>query len=315
MTKAPLLLLALVLASTLRATSLQGQLRVHDPSTVIECSGHYYVYATGKGIPILESDDSRTWKRLGTVFDRIPEAVRALSPKNDGQTVWAPDITHHNGLYYLYYSVSSWGSFVSAVGLLTSPTLDPQSPAYHWTDRGPVVNSVEGEALNAIDPGVLDAPDGRMWLCYGSYHGNIQLVELDPKSGLRISPQSPIAIIASHSEASDIIWHDGSYYLFVNHGSCCKGKASTYNIRVGRARAVTGPYLDEDGHDLARGDGTLFLKGNGAQVGPGHFGRIVIAGKEWFSCHYEADSDNADKSTLDLRPLLWSKDAWPQPGS
>ena len=308
------LLVGFALVATSRATSLKGQLRVHDPSTVAECEGHYYVYATGPGIPILESDDGHTWKRIGAVFERIPETVRALSPKNDGKLAWAPDITKRNGLYYLYYSVSSWGSFVSGVGLATNITLDPTNPAYKWMDRGPVVNSAEGENLNAIDPGVVEGPDGRIWLCYGSYHGNIQLVELDAKTGLRLSAQSPVSIIASHSEASDIIWRDGYYYLFVNHGSCCKGVASTYNIRMGRSKSVTGPYLDEEGHDLAQGDGTLFLKGNGKQIGPGHFGRVFIHGKECFSCHYEADVDNANKSTLDIRPLRWSADGWPQPG-
>jgi arabinan endo-1,5-alpha-L-arabinosidase len=84
---------------------------------------------------------------------------------------------------------------------------------------------------------------------------------------------------------------------------------------MGRSRNPAGPYLDEDGRDLAQGDGTLFLKSNGAQIGPGHFGRLIVNGHEYFSCHYEADRDNEDKSTLDIRPLLWSKDGWPQPGS
>ena len=163
--------------------------------------------------------------------------------------MWAPDIVRIGDQFYLYYAVSSWGSFQSAVGLATNPVLDPKDPAYKWTSRGVVVSSDGNEDLNAIDPGVIHAPDGTLWICYGSYHGSIRVTQLDPKTGLALRPKklgAPIAT-ARESEASDLIFHDGYYYLFVNHGSCCKGKDSEYNIRVGRSRAMTGPYLDKHG--------------------------------------------------------------------
>jgi arabinan endo-1,5-alpha-L-arabinosidase len=145
----------------------------------------------------------------GRVFDRVPDSAKQFCPKHDGQSVWAPDIIKLNGEYYLYYSISSLGQFVSAGGLLTNPTPDINLPNYHWKDRGMVVHSSEGEDLNAIDPGVCLAPNGTLWLCFGSYHGNIELVELDPKTGLRIATDSPTTIIANQSEASDIIFYDG----------------------------------------------------------------------------------------------------------
>ena len=306
--------LSLLVLAAPSARALEGTVRTHDPSTVITCDGHYYVYGTGRGISVLTSSNGFDWERGGRVFDRIPDSVLAYVPKNDGQGVWAPDVIQLSGQYYLYYAVSSWGSFVSAVGLVTSPTLNPKSPDYHWTDRGMVVHSGEGEALNAIDPGVCLAPDGTLWICYGSYHGAIQLVELDPKTGLRRATNSPVYIIATESEASDIIYHDGYYYLFVNHGSCCSGDRSTYNIRVGRSPKITGPYLDRHGDDLVQGGGTLFLAAAGRHIGPGHFGRLIVDGVEKFSCHYEADLDLGGRSVLDLRPLLWTPDGWPLPG-
>ena len=294
--------------------ALEGQLGIHDPSTVILCDGDYYVFGTGRGIPFLTSSNGFDWRRGGNVFDRVPDSVKSFVPKNNGSDIWAPDIIRLNGQYYLYYSISSWGQFVSAVGLLTSPTLNPKDPNYKWTDRGMVVHSVAGENLNAIDPGVCQAPDGTLWISYGSYHGNIELVELDPVTGLRIATNSPVSIIASQSEASDIIFHQGYYYLFVNHGSCCAGANSTYNIRVGRTQKITGPYLDKYGEDLARGAGTLFLAASGKQIGPGHFGFLREDGVEKFSCHYEANLEKGGRSMLDLRPLLWSADGWPLAG-
>jgi arabinan endo-1,5-alpha-L-arabinosidase len=204
--------------------------------------------------------------------------------------------------------------FVSTIGLITNPTLDVNSPAYKWTDCGMVVHSIKGENLNAIDPGVCLAPDGTLWLCYGSYHGNIELVKLNPKTGLRVSTNSPATIIASDSEAADIIHHGNYFYLFVNHGGCCQGSNSTYNIRVGRAKKITGPYLDDYGENLLGGGGRLFLAAQANDIGPGHFGLLLEDGVEKFSCHYEAEVGRQGRSILDIRPLLWTFDGWPLPG-
>jgi arabinan endo-1,5-alpha-L-arabinosidase len=292
---------------------------VHDPSTVVRFKGKYYVFATGRGIPFSSSPDGITWTREGSVFTQIPDAVHASVPKNNGMDVWAPDIVRIRDQFYLYYAVSSWGSFNSAVALATNPVLDPKDPAYKWTDRGVVVSSDGVEDLNAIDPGVILAPDGTLWLCYGSYHGTIDLVQLDPKTGLRILAKSTVTVIANRSEASDIIFHDGFYYLFVNHDSCCKGKDSQYNIRVGRSRVITGPYLDRHEQPLVKGGGSLFLAAHDHRIGPGHFGRLLDYdepgdGSERFSIHYEAEMMRGGRSTLDIRPLLWAGDGWPVAG-
>jgi arabinan endo-1,5-alpha-L-arabinosidase len=292
---------------------------VHDPSTVVRFKGKYYVFATGRGIPFSSSTDGVTWTREGSVFTQIPDAVHAAVPLNKNADVWAPDIIRVGDQFYMYYAVSSWGSFNSAVALVTNPVLDPKDPAYKWTDRGVVASSDGVEDLNAIDPGVILAPDGTLWLCYGSYHGTIDLVQLDPKTGLRISPNSLITIIANRGEASDIIFHDGFYYLFVNHDSCCKGKDSQYNIRVGRSRAITGPYLDRHDQPMTKGAGSLFLAAHDHRIGPGHFGRLLDYdeapdGSERFSIHYEGEMTRGGRSTLDIRPLLWSPDGWPLAG-
>ena len=45
-----------------RALALDGQVQIHDPSTVIQCDGKFYVYGTG-GARGLISDDGWTWRR------------------------------------------------------------------------------------------------------------------------------------------------------------------------------------------------------------------------------------------------------------
>jgi arabinan endo-1,5-alpha-L-arabinosidase len=111
-----------------------------------------------------------------------------------------------------------------------------------------------------------------------------------------------------------MICHDGWYYLLATHGSCCRGTDSGYNIRVGRSRKVTGPFLDNMGIDMIKGGGKLFVGSGGRVVGPGHFGLLDLGdGVQKFSCHYEADLDRGGASVLDIRPLLW-KDGWPVAG-
>ena len=271
---------------------LDGQIVIHDPSTVIFCEGRFYTYGTGG--TSLVSDDGWTWRR------GAPLPRRGL----------APDVIRVGDKYFLYIAANS-GPTKADVNLLTNKTLDPASPDYKWEEGGVVASSDGVEDCNAIDPGVfLDPNTKRLWLTYGSYFGYIRLVELDPKTGKRLNPQAKPSNIAINSEASIMIYHDGWYYLLVTHGSCCRGADSGYNIRAGRSKKVTGPFIDNMGVDMLQGGGKLFAGSQDRVIGPGHFGLFDLGdGVERFSLHYEADLDRGGASVLDIRPLLW-KDGW-----
>jgi arabinan endo-1,5-alpha-L-arabinosidase len=279
------------------AFALDGQIGIHDPSTVIQCDGKYYVYGTGGNG--LVSDDGWAWRR-GTALPR-----RGL----------APDVIHIGDRYYVYVAANIGAQPKAAINMIWSKTLDPDSPDYKWTEGGVVASSDGIEESNAIDPGVFrDPTTGRLWLVYGSYFGYIRLVELDPKTGGRLNWKVPPRNLAINGEASDLIYHDGWYYLLDTHGSCCRGADSGYNIRVGRSKTVTGPYLDNDGKDMLLGGGKLLITSGGRYVGPGHFGLLDLGdGVQKFSMHWEADLDRGGASVLDIRPLLW-KDGWPEAG-
>jgi arabinan endo-1,5-alpha-L-arabinosidase len=313
MTRRLALLAALAIVAPVWA--LDGDVGLHDPSTIVRDGSRFYVYATGGGLPMSISDDGWTWRRAGTVMQSVPEGKPGAEViARGGNNTWAPDLMKVGDKYFLYYSAPGTQP-KSAIGLLVGKTLDPSSPEYGWTDAGPVVWSDGVEDSNAIDPGVFrDPTNGSLWLTYGSYFGYIRLVELDPKTGKRFYPQRTPVNVAINSEASIIIANEGWYYLLVTHGSCCAGAASSYSIRMGRARKVTGPYLDRSGVDMLQGGGSLFLGSSGRVVGPGHFGLLDLGdGVQKFSCHYEADLDRGGISVLDIRPLLWN-DGWPAAG-
>jgi arabinan endo-1,5-alpha-L-arabinosidase len=304
---------ALLLVSP--ALALDGQPGMHDPSTVVMQDGKFYVYATGAGLPISISDDGWTWRRAGTLMQSLPGGRPGPDViARGGNNTWAPDVIRSGDKYFVYYSAPGTQP-KSAIGLLMGNTLDPNSPDYKWEDGGPVVWSDGVEDSNAIDPGVFrDPTNGSLWLTYGSYFGYIRLVELNPRTGQRLYPKRKPVNIAINSEASIMIFRAGWYYLLVTHGSCCAGANSSYNIRMGRAKNVTGPFVDNMGIDMLQGGGKLFLGSSGRYIGPGHFGLLDLGdGVQKFSCHYEADLDRGGISVLDIRPLMW-RDGWPVAG-
>jgi arabinan endo-1,5-alpha-L-arabinosidase len=317
-------LLAIVLTAASAAFALDGQFGIHDPSTVVLCDGKYYTWGTG-GTPLV-SDDGWTW-RAG---ERPPV------------TGAAPDVIHIGDRYYMYIANPRLPAPETApalapggdnaahafVYMIWSKTLDPKSPDYKWNMGGVVATSNGVEDSNAIDPGAfLDPTDGKLWMVDGSYIGYIRLVQLDPKTGLRFvkkttDPKTGKTVtttpgpidLAINCEASDMIYHDGWYYLLATHGSCCAGSSSNYNIRMGRSRKVTGPYLDAEGVDMMLGGGTKLIGSGNRYVGAGHFGLMDLGqGVMKFSMHWEADFDRGGASVLDIRPLLW-KDGWPVAG-
>ena len=285
-----------------------------DPSSIVKCKDEYWVFYTGRGVPSYHSKDLVTWDRGPAVFQTAPAWVASAVPENRGMQYWAPDIIRVGDRYLLYYAVSSFGKITSAIGLATNPTLDPSDPNFHWTDHGIVIQSREGGDFNAIDPAAFRDDNGSLWLAFGSYWSGIKLVSLDPQTGKPTSPDPPLASLAHNNqiEASFLYKHKGFYYLFVNWGSCCRGVKSTYNIRIGRSRKITGPYLDKDGVDMLHGGGTLFLSNRGPLFGPGHASILDDNGTTWFTCDFEGDVRMGGKATLAIMPLKWKSNGWPE---
>lgn len=290
--------------------------KVHDPSSIVRCGKESWYFSTGQGIRSARSNDLLTWTDGPPVFKTLPAWHAELVPGNKGH-LWAPDVISRDGRYWLYYSVSTFGKNVSAIGLASSPTLNPAAKDFAWKDEGVVIQSRSSDAFNAIDPAVVATPDGYLWMTFGSFWSGIQLVELDAKTGLLKKDARPKPIAWNEErqqiEAPAIAINDGYYYLFVNWGLCCRGTNSTYEIRLGRSRKITGPYLDRSGRDLATGGGSLFVKREGDFIGPGHFATIEGFPHSRFSFHYY-DGTAFGQSRLGIRELAWTKDGWPEAG-
>ena len=290
--------------------------RIHDPVIAHE-NNMYYVFSTGKRIPFICSEDMVTWEFCGSVFDRNPSWTREIN--TDLIDIWAPDISYFNNRWHLYYAVSSFGSQNSAIGLATNLTLDPDNPDYEWVDQGEVLRSKPGDPWNAIDANLVIDEDGQTWLTWGSFWSGIWMHKIDQSTGKFAADDTTNYHLADRSQGPDnttaieapfIVQRDGMWYLFVSFDQCCQGVNSTYNVRVGRGNALTGPYLDRDGVPLTEGGGTLILSEYGQWKGPGHNGILVEDNIYWMVYH-ACDANQIGIPKLRIESINWDADGWP----
>ena len=296
----------------------------HDP-VMIRQGKTWYLFITGPGISVYSSKNLKTWKAEPPVFAQIPAWAYDIVPKFNGH-IWAPDISFRDGVYTLYYSISTGGKNTSAIGVATNTTLDPADPAFKWVDHGIVLRSVPQRDLwNAIDANLVEDENGAPWLAFGSFWGGLKLVKLR-EDRLAVAESQQWHTLAKRErsvlvddaepepgalEAPFVFKKNGWYYLFLSWDHCCRGAKSDYRIMVGRSRALTGPYLDKEGRRLDQGGGSEVLRGTSRWPGPGHNSAYTFDGKDYLVFH-AYDANDGGKPKLKVVPLGWDEAGWPK---
>jgi arabinan endo-1,5-alpha-L-arabinosidase len=282
---------------------------------------------------VWSSKDLKNWRKEAPVFSKAPAWAVDTIPGFKGH-IWAPDIIHHNGQWYLYYSVSAFGKNTSAIGVATNKTLDSSSANFKWVDHGRVVQSYPGKTnWNAIDPNIIIDKKGTAYMVFGSFWDGLKMFRLtndllqpaEPidkmptvasrkKKSSDINPPSvdnnPVEAGGNAIEAPFIFRKGRYYYFFASIDYCCKGEKSTYKMIVGRSKKIKGPYVDKDGVELRRGGGSVLLQGNKEWHGVGHNSVYTFDGKDYIIYH---GYDAADKgmSKLNIQELSWDRKGWP----
>lgn len=280
------------------AVNLAGLQNAHDPGAIIKDGNTWFNFTTGTGIWYSQSTDLVTWSGgPGPVFATYPAWISNKIP-NFGGAFWAPEAIHMNGYYYIYYSVSTFGTSSSAIGVARSLSLKTPS----WQDLGIVVESFGGSTeINAIDPALLRDHDGKVYMSYGSFFGGIGVAEINQSTG-KLAGSVTRILGGNHAdiEAPYITRNGGYYYLFVNRGACCNGSNSTYSVQVQRATSVTGPYT---------GTYTILPNVDGRFKGPGHVGVLKQDGCNFVSTHYY-DLNDGGNAKLQFHKMTYSG-GWP----
>lgn len=298
--------------------------RVHDPS-MIKQGKTYYVFSTGSpngqikagNIQIRRSTDLANWRFHSTVFKEIPAWITDTLGKQP-KSLWAPDISFFNGKYHLYYSASFFGTNNSLVALATNRTLDPESPDYKWIDQGIVIRTTTADDWNAIDPHLIIDRAGKAWLSLGSFWSGIKMRRINERTGKLHATDTTLYSLAGRPtptgggpiEAPAILYRAGYYHLIVSFDFCCRGLKSTYKIAAGRAKNITGPYLDKAGKRMTEGGGDILLAGDdGRRSGLGGQSVFSEPNTDWLVYHFYDRLDDG-KPKIAVNKIGTTNDAW-----
>ncbi len=284
-----------------------------DPSVVRVGRDYYLVnstFAWFPGIPVWRSRDLVNWTQIGNAIDR-PSQLQ-LKGMGMGQGVFAPDISWHDGRFYIANT---------CVGCGDNFVITARNPVGPWSDP------VWLPEIDGIDPSLFFDDDGSAWILNNGpplgpprYEGHraIWLQQFDPERLKVFGPrrvlvdggvhpdQNPIWIEGPH-----IFKKDGFYYLIAAEG----GTEENHSEVVFRSDKISGPYLPApDNPILTQRD--LPVDRPKPITSVGHASFVRPAGGEWWAMFlgvrpYDARGNfNTGRETF-LLPVRW-KDGWPR---
>ena len=300
MIKTTLLTLGIGLGSAAMAQADRGYANpvipgFHPDPSVCRVDNDFYLVNSSfqffPAVPIFHSTDLIHWEQIGNCLTR-PSQVR-LENVNAWGGIYAPNIRHHNGTFYMITTnVSDRGNFIVCA-------TDPKGP---WSD--PVWLSQSG-----IDPSLffeddkcymVSNPDGGIWLC-----------TIDPLTGRQLSESRRIwdGTGGRYPEGPHIYKKDGWYYLLISEG----GTEYGHMVTIARSRSIDGPYTPNPSNPIL----THFCHAaEGSPIqGTGHADIVEAADGSWWMVFLAFRPQDGSHHLLGretfLAPVRWDKDAWP----
>lgn len=274
-------------------------------------------------VQVRKSKDLVHWDFVGWAFPEIPapaiEWVHSQAEGKGATNIWAPYLMPYQGIYRLYYCVSAFGRNTSYIGMAESDS--PEGP---WIQKGCVVKTGEGDAMNAIDPSVVEDPEtGKWWMHYGSYFGGLYCVELNPETGMTVQPEDHGHLIARRAnyrkdnlEAPEIMYQPqlGKYYLFTSYDPLM----TTYNVRVAYSGSPEGPFVDFYGEDIKDTTNNVPIltapyrfENHPGWAGTAHCGLIDAGDGRYFMVHQGRLSPQNQLMDLHVREVFFTVNGWP----
>ena len=289
-----------------------------DPSIVRVGDDYYIATSTFEwfpGVQIHHSRDLAHWRLIARPLNRASQLDMRGDPDSCG--VWAPCLTHADGLFHLIYTdVKRYGRTTTAGVsgaslrdfhnyLVTSERIDGD-----WSDRIHLNSS-------GFDPSLFHDDDGRKYLVNMLWDhrpgqnrfAGIVLQEYSPAQRKLVGARHNIfkGTSLGLTEAPHLYKRDGWYYLITAEGGTAWGHAVT----MARSRALLGPYeLHPDVHILSarhRPDVPLQRAGHADLV-------ETQAGETYMVYLCGRPIANRGRCTLGretaIQPMTWSADGW-----
>ncbi|MFJ9554278.1 family 43 glycosylhydrolase [Nocardiopsis sp. NPDC101807] len=220
----------------------------HPDPCVLRVGGDFYLATSTfewyPGVRLHHSTDLARWRPLGGALPGPPWLDLAGRPDSGG--VWAPDLSHADGLFHLVYSnVTSY-----AGGFTDSPNLLVTAPTIHgpWSDPVPL-------HARGFDAALLHDGD-ESWLVSLAHdwrpgHGGssgLEAVRYDRRARTLVG--APVRISLPEGEG----WVEGPrirrigswYYLLTADG----GTGYEHRVTAARSRNLSGPYERDPGGPL-----------------------------------------------------------------
>lgn len=280
-----------------------------DPDIVRVGDDYYVVTSTFEWFPgyqIHHSRDLVNWQLIGRPLDRVSQLDMKGVPDSCG--VWAPCLTHHEGVFYLLYTnVRSFdGDWKDMPNYLVTAT-DINGP---WSE--PVYLNSSG-----FDASLFHDDDGKSYLVNmlmdhrgGRFFGGIVLQEYDKETQRLVGKIHYIFEGTEHgrTEGPHIYKKDGYYYLLLAEG----GTGFEHCMTVARSRSITGPYEVHPTNPLLT---AKYTPENYLQR-TGHGGFVETQNGEWYTTFLTGRPLTERGRCITgresgIEKLEWREDGWP----
>jgi arabinan endo-1,5-alpha-L-arabinosidase len=139
--------------------------------------------------------------------------------------------------------------------------------------------------------------------------------QMSTAQGRADDPDQQVSI-GNRYEGTNVVEHDGWYYLFASATNCCNGPLTGYTVFAGRSRSPMGPFTDREGNSLLAGrvGGTPVVSMNGNHwVGTGHNSVFRDLGGQWWTIYHAVDTRTpyfAGRPGFTKRPALLDPVDW-----
>ncbi len=201
-----------------------------DPSVVRVGEDYYMVHSSFlyfPAVPISHSKDLVHWEVIGYGVTDSLWAEEHLGGLEGGRGFWAPDISYHNGRFYICATLRLNDDAPCIQTQMITSSACPQGPY-----DTPVIHEVLG-----IDPSLFTDDNGKRYMLLNR-GARIMEISVDGRTLL----SEPTLLWYGHSghapEGPHLIKKDGYYYCFLAEGGTGKG----HMITVSRSRSLYGPY-------------------------------------------------------------------------